>query len=163
MTSEEAEIFGVPSKDRKWFVRSDPAKVNILPPSDEATWMKLVSVRLDNGNETYPAGDNVQTVEPWSPPKTWDVHIDLLNAALDDIAKGMEGGQRYSSAPNAGPSAAWPVVQRHCPDRTEKQCRKIIQTWVKTGVLYNKAYHDKVERKTACIGLYVDPTKRPGK
>jgi hypothetical protein len=30
-------------------------------------WFRLVGVRLDNATETYPAGDEVQTVERWTP------------------------------------------------------------------------------------------------
>jgi len=62
-------------------------------------WFKLVGVRLGNGNKDYPDGDEVQTVEPWSPPKTWEgLSSEMLNAALNDIDAGMPNGQRYSCA-----------------------------------------------------------------
>jgi hypothetical protein len=83
-----------------------------------------------------------------------------LNAALTEIEVGMPNGQRYSDAPKADTRAAWPVVQRHCTDRTEAQCREIIKTWVKNRVLYNKDYDDPVDRKTR-KGLRLDPSKRP--
>jgi hypothetical protein len=161
--ADDAKLFGVPPEDRDLYLRLDNAKVNIARPSREATWFKLVGVRLNNGNEDYPSGDEVQTVEPWTPPKLWEsLYFAQLNAALTEIDAGLPKGQRYSSAPNAGARAAWPIVQRHCPDRTEEQCREMIRVWVKNGVLVNKGYHDKVARKVDCIGLYLDPTKRPG-
>jgi hypothetical protein len=32
----------------------------------------LVSVPLGNATPQYPNGDHIQTVEPWTPPKTWE-------------------------------------------------------------------------------------------
>ncbi|WGD51567.1 hypothetical protein QA641_40080 [Bradyrhizobium sp. CB1650] len=83
-----------------------------------------------------------------------------LNAALTEIEAGMPNGQRYSDASKASTRAAWTVVQRHCPDRTEVQCREIVRTWVRNGVLTNEDYNDPVERK-ARKGLRLDPEKRP--
>jgi hypothetical protein len=160
MTEEEASAFGVPPKDRDLYVRLDNAKVNLARPSREATWFKLVGVQIGNGNEDYPNGDDVQTVEPWTPPKTWDVSSDQLNAALTDLDSGMSNGQRYSDASAAAARAAWPVVKQYCPNRTEAQCRAIIKTWIKTGLLYHANYDDPVERKPR-KGLRVDNSKRP--
>ena len=64
--------------------------------------VQLVGVQLENGNDEYPNGDEVQTVEPWGPPKTWDgLSSETLNAALTKIDAGMQNGQRYSGAPTA--------------------------------------------------------------
>jgi hypothetical protein len=51
-------------------------------------------------------------------------------------------------------------VQRHCRDRTEPQCREIIKTWIKNGVLVAEDYDDPVERKPR-KGLSVCDAKRP--
>jgi hypothetical protein len=162
MTEQEAKAFGVKLEERNLYVRIDSAKVNLSPPSGDATWFKLVGVKLGNGNADYPNGDEVQTVVPWQPPKTWDgLSNAQLNAALTDIEAGLPNGQRYSDAGPATDRAAWRVVQRHCPDRTEPQCREIVKTWVRSGVLFNKSYDDPVDRKTR-QGLYVDAAKRPG-
>ena len=61
---------------------------------------------------------------------------------------------------NATDRAAWPIIQRHCPDRTEHQAREIIKTWVKSGLLIREKYDDPVERKPR-YGLRVDNSKRP--
>jgi hypothetical protein len=161
MSDPEGETFGIPAEERRLYVRLDSSKVNIAPPSGEATWFKLVGVRLDNGTPDYPAGDEVQTVVPWHPPKTWDgVTGAQTNAALDEIDAGFPNGQRFSDAPKATSRAAWVVVQRHCPDRTEPQCREIVRTWVKSGVLINEDYDDPIERKPR-KGLRVCAGKRP--
>jgi hypothetical protein len=161
MTEEEAKAFGVKPEERNLYVRLDSGKVNIAKPSGEATWFKLVGVTLGNGNAEYPNGDDVQTVVPWQPPKTWSgLSKDQLNAALTEIDAGLPNGQRYSDGPRAPTRAAWKVLQRHCPDRTEQQCREIIKTWVKNGVLFHENYDDPVDRKSR-KGLKLDPTKRP--
>jgi hypothetical protein len=162
MTEDEAKQFGIPAEQRALYVRLDSSKVNIAPPSGEATWFKLVGVPLDNRTADYPNGDDVQTVERWHPPETWEnVTVAQLNAALTDIDAGLPNGQRFSGASAArGERAAWPVVQRHAPDRTEPQCREIIRTWIKNGVLTEEEYDDPIERKLR-KGLHVCQDKRP--
>jgi AAA domain len=161
MSEQEAKAFGISPEERARYIRLDNAKINLAPPARTAIWFKLVGVRLENGDEEYPNGDEVQTVEPWSPPKTWEgLSSGALNTALTEIDAGMPNGQRYSGASSARKRAAWTVVQKHCPDRTEAQCREIIRTWVSNGVLYEDEYDDPVERKTR-KGLRLDATKRP--
>jgi hypothetical protein len=161
MSESEAQQFGIPIEQCRLYVRLDSGKVNIAPPSSGATWFRLVGVQLDNGNDIYPAGDNVQTVERWHPPETWGgVTTAQLNAVLTDIEAGMENGQRYTQGNRTVARSAWPIVQRHCPDRTEPQCREIIRTWLKNGVLDTFEYDDPVERKPL-KGLSVCNAKRP--
>ena len=85
----------------------------------------------------------------------------MLNAALTEIDNGMSNGQRYTDKGGGrGPRAAWRVVQKHCADRTEGQCREIIRTWITNGVLYEAEYDDPIERKPR-KGYRLDTTKRP--
>jgi hypothetical protein len=161
MSEDEAKAFGVPAESRALYVRLDSGKVNIAPPSEQATWFKLVGVSLGNATEDYPAGDDVQTVERWYPPETWSgVSAAQLNAALSELAAGLETGQRYTEGNKTVARSAWPVVQRHCPDRNESQCREIIKTWVKNGVLVSEDYDDPIERRPR-KGLFVCDAKRP--
>jgi hypothetical protein len=162
MTEDEAKTFGISEHERYLYIRLDPAKVNIVPKAQRATWFKLVGVPLNNGTDVYPNGDQVQTIEPWSPPDTWaDLSTASLNAALTEIDDGMSNGQRFSDASAAQDRAAWKVVQRHCPGKTEGQCREIVKTWLKTGVLYREEYDDPIDRKPRG-GLRVNASKRPG-
>lgn len=162
MSPEEAEKFGLTEAQRKHLVREDSAKVNIAPPSDEATWFELVGVPLGNGTDAYPKGDNIQIVKPWTPPKMLDGTDSLiLNEILSSIDKGLPNGQRYSDANRAGEGrAAWRVVQQYLPDKPEGACRAIINAWVKSGLLYREEYHDPIQNKDR-EGLKVDATKRP--
>jgi hypothetical protein len=161
MSADEAMAFGTPEEDRHFYFRMDKAKVNITPPGRKATWFRLVSVPLGNGTELYPHGDNVQTVELWTPPDTWaDLDTDLQNRILDEIDAGLPGGVRFSDAPAARERAAWRVVVIHAPNKTEAQAREIIKTWVKSRVLRKDTYDDP-KRREPVDGLFVNPDKRP--
>ena len=161
MSEDEAKAFGINPEERTAYIRLDKGKVNLAPPARIAEWFKLVGVRLDNGNDEYPNGDEVQTVEPWKPPKIWDgLASATLNAALTEFDNGMPNGQRYTDAPAATDRAAWRALQKHCPGRTEAQCREIIRAWVKNGVLYHGEYDDPIDRKKR-KGLKLDSAKRP--
>jgi hypothetical protein len=162
MSEEEAQTFGIGVADRRQYVRLDPAKVNIVPGTQTATWFRLVGVPLGNGTPEYPNGDVVQTVETWTPPDTWgDVPVAILNVILSEIDRGLDNGQRYSNNSTAKERAAWKVVERHCPGKPEGQCRKMITTWISTGVLLEEPYDDPIRRDKA-IGLRVNATKLPG-
>ena len=160
MSDEERDTFGLSEAERRSLVRLDSGKVNIAPPSVDARWFKIVGVALGNGNALYPQGDEIPVAEPWQPPDVWrELSASIINRILDDIEEGPALGRRYSDAPNADDRAAWPVVQRHLPHATEKQCRQIIKTWKQNQMIKVRGYDDPVERKPR-KGLFV--VKRPG-
>ena len=162
MAAEEAELFNVPDADRRLIIRVDSAKVNIARPAADARWFKLVGVPLSNGTALYPNGDEVQTVEPWEPPDFWRaITPSVANQILDQIEAGFDGGRRYSPAPQAKERAAWPLVQKAVPGLTEKQAKAIIASWLKSGLLESRKYHDLQSYKDES-GLFVSPGKRPG-
>jgi hypothetical protein len=110
----------------------------------------------------YPNGDEVQTVELWAPPETWaEMNNALLNSILTEIDKGVPDGTFYTAAPNASARAAWQVVCRLAPQKTEVQAREIIRTWIRNGLLIKFEYKNSASRKSA-TGLRVDNIKRPG-
>jgi AAA domain len=148
MTEAERDAFNLTEEERRLLFRVDSAKVNLAPPSASAQWFRLVGVRLDNGDDTYPNGDEVQTVERWAPPRLFEGFSTAdLNKALDRLRAGMGDGRLYSVAPSAKDRAAWRVLQDVCPGQSEKPCRKIIATWVKNKVLTIGEYYDEKERK----------------
>jgi hypothetical protein len=161
MGDDEANTYGIKPDERRAYVRLDNAKVNLVPGTAPAAWFKLVGVTLGNGTDLYPHGDEIQTVLPWKPPELWaDLSTTALNAALTEIDTGLPSGQRYSDVPAAKSRAAWRVLQRHCPSKTEAQCREMLKTWVDNGVLYREPYDDPIDRKSR-IGLRLDTSKRP--
>jgi hypothetical protein len=161
MALGEAEMFGIPEESRRSLVRMDSAKVNIAPASAEAKWFRLVGEKLGNGTDAYPNGDEVQTVEPWTPPNMWDgLDHFVLNRILDVLDRGLDNGQRYSDANAADKRAAWRAVEAQA-GRTERQSKAIIAAWIKSGTLFRQDYKDPTDHKVR-TGLYVDATKRPG-
>ena len=120
-------------------------------------------MQLGNGTTDYPNGDEVQTVEPWTPPDVWaKVSTALANEIFDLIEAGNAKGQRYSAAAQAGTDrAAWRVVKVKATDLTEKQCRRLIDTWLTKGLLETRPYDDPIRRKQE-NGLFVNDAKRPG-
>lgn len=162
MTSDEAQMLGVPEEERRQLVRVDQAKVNLVPGSTAARWFRLVSVSIGNITADYPNGDSIQVAEPWTPPDMWrDLSPALCCRIIDEIDGGMPEGERYSGAPAARARGAWNVVLGHAPKLTEKQARKVIATWLRNGVLEEREYHSATERKDV-KGLFANPAKRPG-
>jgi hypothetical protein len=160
MSEPEAEQFGINLDVRKCYMRLDKAKANIVR-AVKARWFKLVSVRLNNADSVYVEGDEVQAIEQWQPPETWEgAEPETLNAILDALAAGLPDGRRYSDHSKAKGREAWQVVQKHCPGKQEAQCREMIRQWIKAGVLVEKDYDDPAARKPR-KGLFVDNEKRP--
>ena len=162
MSEDEARIFGIAADDRWSYVRLDSAKVNITTRSAKPAWFQLVGVPIGNATDLYPHGDTVQTVEPWTPPDVWkDLSIELLNRILTEIDGGLPDGNRYTHASNAEERAAWKIVVKHAPNKTETQAREVIKMWMKNGVLVSEDYENPKTRKPV-KGLRVDDSKRPG-
>jgi hypothetical protein len=161
MSEDEGKNFGLSEAERRYFIRMDSGKVNIAPPSEDATWFRLIGVRIGNGNEKYPNGDEIQTVERWTPPPLFaDVSRPIINDILNEIDKGLPDGNRYSQAGAAKERAAWKVIVKHLPDKTEKQAQAMVRCWVKSGLLVEDAYTNPAQRRPV-QGLRVDNSKRP--
>jgi AAA domain len=153
MSKDEAGTLGIAEAERFAYVRMDKGKVNIVPPSRKAVWFHLVGVSLGNENEMYKSGDEVQAVESWFPPDMWkDLSDEQIDRILAEIDKGLEDGSRYSDAPTAKTRAAWKVVVKHVPKKTEQQAREIIRKWVEVKVLLSEDYHNSQTRKSE-LGL----------
>ena len=151
MNADEARTFSIPENERRSYVRIDSGKVNIAPPLRDAKWFQIVGVDLRNSNPDYPSGDNVQTVVPWTPPDVWEgATEDIRQRILEEIDAGVpeasalkgKPGSRYSRHHNAGWRIAWPVVQRHLPDKSEDHCKKMVNDWVSSGALIEDDYTD---------------------
>jgi len=74
MSEEEASKAGV--ENRRLFFRTDNGKANLAPPSDQATWHKLIGVPLHNGAMGLD-GDVVGVVTAWD----WPNHMDGVSVA----------------------------------------------------------------------------------
>jgi hypothetical protein len=162
MSDKERDLSNVTPDEQRRLVRLDSAKVNIVPPAGETRWFRLVGVALNNGTSDYPNGDEVQTVEPWTPSTALSkITVGTANAILDDIDRGLDNGSRYSAAPQAGKRAASLVVQKHVPDLTPEQAKQVIKGWVGNGILRVDDYVDP-DRREKRKGLFANDDKRPG-
>ena len=149
MSEDEAQAMGVSDAERRRLIRMDSAKVNICPATD-AKWFRLIGVKLGNGDTAspYPHGDEVQTVKVWLPPDAWQgIDAALQKLILADIEAGLPDGSHYSAAKQATDRAAWNVVLKHAPDKTEAQARIIIKAWLKNETLVEFTYQDEKARK----------------
>jgi hypothetical protein len=154
MTEDEASTHGIAAEDRGAYIRLDRAKVNLIGRAGKPEWFQLIGVPIDNATTEYPAGDTIQVVVPWAPTSPWaDISDETVKTVLDDIERGLldeqgkPNGQRYSNAPKAVDRAVWPVVQKHCPNKTEAQCRTIIHKWLEIGLLVSEDYVDPIQRR----------------
>lgn len=162
MSPDEAQALGVTEADRRRLIRMDSGKVNIAPPMAEAKWFQLVGVPLGNGTDLYPSGDEVQTVETWTPPDTWaGITNHIANAILSEIDAGLPDGNRYSDHHNAADDrAAWRVVVKHAPGKPEGQAKQVIAGWLKNGALERRD-HDNPTTRHKGKALFLNPAKRP--
>ena len=160
MSKDEADTYGLSPDERATLIRLDSAKVNLVRRSAQARWFRLVSISIGNATDLYPHGDEIQTVESWTPPDTFaQLTTATINAILDRIETGPSDGGRYSPAPNAKERAAWPLVREFCPGLSDKQAKYVITTWLKTGVLIKRPHEDPKDRHKHA-SLFVG--KRPG-
>jgi len=91
--------------------------------------------------EMYPHGDDVQAVEPWTPPDIMGGMSDEeMQQILDKIDKGFPDGSRYTNVSSAKTRAAWKVVVDVLPEKNEQQAREIIKTWISKKVLEHRTY-----------------------
>ncbi|HEY7415449.1 MAG TPA: AAA family ATPase, partial [Ktedonobacteraceae bacterium] len=148
MSEKEGTTYKIPEELRRRLVRMDSGKVNITPPMHLAKWYELIGVKLGNSTELYPNGDEVQAIRQWTPPNTY-IDDSTTERILADIQAGLPDGNRYSSAPNSEERAAWKVVVKHEPAKSEGQAREIIKTWIKEGVLVSQEYPNPKTRKPA--------------
>jgi hypothetical protein len=131
-----------------FYFRIFNGKRNFAPPAEVSDWFEIKSVDLRNG-------DNVGVVTTWAYPaiKT-GITPEAADRILTEIGRGLENGQRYSNDNAATTRAAWKVVQKHCPDKPPKECKRIIANWLKQDLLYEAEY-DNPLRNNKQTGLYV--------
>lgn len=157
MAAEEASRLGVPEKDRWQYVRVDNAKLNLAPPPDDAMWLKLSGVSLNNATDTRQA-DNVQTVHRWEPPSPWaEFPMSMVTRILDRLAKGPGNGEQYYLTGGTSDRWAGHVIIEEAA-KTEGQTKAIIAAWKKSGLLEATRYVSTADRKERA-GMMVNQGK----
>jgi AAA domain len=119
-----------------FYFRAFSGKRSFAPPADQSNWFKRENIELANG-------DNVGVATPWEYPASQEnVAPEIVERVITEIGYGMPHGQRFSNHNSATKRAAWPIVQKHCSNKTEEQCRQMISAWIQQGLLYEEEYRD---------------------
>jgi AAA domain len=158
MGDKEAEELGIADPAlRRSLVRIDTGKANRAPP-DAATWIKLESQSLDNGDGLKPA-DFVGVATLWEKPDvfhgltTWHLYMVQQGIAAGDWRESVQAkdwvGHLVASV--AGLSA----------EADKGRIKAIIRTWRKNGALAVETRPDKNgdERPFVIVGDPVDASQ----
>ena len=144
MTQKEAEGAGLESHKGYFQVFDD--KNNLAPADENATWFRMVSVPLPNG-------DNVGVVEPWTYPRAF---AGVSTADLIAVQQAVAGkGFRQSS--QAKDWAGYAVGEVLGLDMSVTANRKrvsiMIKTWIANGVLDAVELPDKDRKLRPCVDV----------
>jgi hypothetical protein len=149
-----ARELGIEEGDRWRYVRVDSAKVNIAPAAATAKWFRLVGVPLGNASIVYPSGDEVQTVEPWTPVDlTALVNDEDLRCAILAEIENAPSRALYSAHPNSGQRHVFQVFKRRLPEITKKQTEKIANAWIEERHLRYVQFQDDKSRPRQGLAL----------
>ena len=139
MTKEEGASAGIDANQVWRYQREYASKDNLAPPNLENSWLHMVTVKLDNGDE-------VGVLEPWQWPDAFeDVPTWMIRICQEAIAQG-----EYR-ADSRSPEWVGYVIAAQLDWDAEDEQRKgflktIIDEWVKNGVLRLEERPDKKRR-----------------
>lgn len=170
MTADEATAIGVEQTERHLYVRYDDAKANQSLKTDTARWLRKKTVVLNNGIGLQEP-DEVGALVPWMPPDAFDgLSLASIGMVLDRVEEGMTDssgavtGVRFTASAKGGSkdSGRWVgCLFMELLGMKEAQAKKVIGTWLATGVLVEQNYHCP-ERRRDRAGLFAPYDKRPG-
>ena len=169
MDEKEAELYEVEDDDRNRYLRFDDAKANVSLVTFGAKWFEKKTFLLPNGTETEPA-DEVGVLAAWKPKTTYEkLPIQILNNILTAIDYGVVDeagrptGDRFVRTRRGRNSNRWAghVLMAHVAG-PEKEAQKLLNKWVKTGLLIEVAEPTATSRGADRPGLKVNNAKRPG-
>jgi hypothetical protein len=162
MTEAEAEDLGIDPETRLQYVRLDDAKANMAPRAPKASWFHLSNVTLDNADETYTHGDQVVVIEAWQAPddELATAPNSDLNAALDAIRDGPKPGSLYRASKQGGGVNWVGAVLCDMFRTSEKEAKRMIAAWLKSGLLYEEEYYHPVWKRRVS-GVHVRAELRP--
>lgn len=154
MSSEEAQRLSVADKDRWRFVRVDSAKLNLAPPPENAVWLELTGVDLENAAEGRES-DNVQTVVRWEPPSAFsDMSVNAVVRVLDRLRNGPGNNEQFYLT--GGTTGRWAgLVIMAETGKTVEQAKRIIAVWKRSGLIKSARYDSPADRKERS-GMEVD-------
>jgi hypothetical protein len=167
MSEEEADGNEIDEERRFDYVRYDDGKANYSRKDGNAKWFEKVSREVGNATGFLPS-DEVGVLLAWKPPDGMDgITVNDLNAALDQIDRGIENEQGVATGQLFSPTAAGASNARWCGHAlmelgiSEKTAKKLIAKWIKTKVLEVVEYTDPKQRRPR-KGVRSNLNNRPG-
>jgi hypothetical protein len=155
MSAEDAERLEIDPAERWRYVRVGHGKANMSPPADAATWRRLASVTLDNGDALHP-GESVGVVTKWTPPRAFDgVTVEAAQRVRRALAA---ANHALGEARKSDKSPQWAgliVAEALGIDGESKavraRVRDLIATWLASGVLAETTGRDASRELVACL------------
>lgn len=141
MTKEEAQKLGVPEGEAFRYVRINSGKQNMAPPISAASWVRLMSCQLPNG-------DSVQVPAAWTPPcpttNVTDVDLERVQAA---IAARQPNGEPWRMSAQAkerwGGIAIADVLDLDLARPNDvHRTKELIKAWTRDGTLKQGSWRD---------------------
>lgn len=124
MDETEAKALGVPTEDRRWFVRLDDAKSNITAPANKITWLKLKSIHINNGSGLFIEGDSVGVLNHISADEIMTEFEDQNQAEYEKIMNHLVQWMQFHNMSEAKMVNAVSELMRY-PDKFSYKKRKI--------------------------------------
>ncbi|TYB82304.1 AAA family ATPase [Maritimibacter fusiformis] len=166
MSAKEAGTFGVPQERRRSYFRVETGKAN-LSPAEDARWFQMVSVNLGNATLAYPQGDDVQTVERWTPPTAAGATVCDLAVVQVAVKAAIDAGMPpradpqskdwigYLIADKLGLSIGAPEAKDADladDERAERaRVKAMLRSWLRDGGLERFTAQDKHRQGRTCI------------
>lgn len=146
MTNTEADRLGISLEDRVKLFRVDFGKANLAPPATQATWRRLASISLGNGNDSRP-DDYVGVVTEFETPSALDglTANDLYNVQL--LVNDRPWRENVQSEDWVGHAVAETLGIEIDTEAGKARVKALLRTWLKSGALVVARRIDGTTRK----------------
>lgn len=135
MTADEAKGGNIPVEERRSYIRIDRGKYNLTPPPDVASWIKLQSVPLANG-------DNVGVVTPFEYRRVSEIRVngEDIRRCLKALAEGgpWRADPRATDERWVGIAIASALVRDLSNDQVRRGIVQLQKKWTQIGILREK-------------------------
>ena len=170
MTAEEALIYGITEEERHQYLRFDDAKANLSLVTFAARWFTKKTVTLPNGGDDDEPPDEVGVLMPWAPTSIFArISNALANTMLDQIEMGVPGkdgkpsGEPYTKSRRGEGNKRWAGRVIHgLVDCTDDEAQKMIEAWLKSGLVTEVEAVTSSSKGKVRKGLVVNNSMRPG-
>lgn len=144
MSKQDAARFAIPEADRRSYVRIDNGKNN-LAPAENARWVKLVNVWLDNATNDR-TGDGVGVVTPWQPPAP----MEICTAAQEMEILAQIDGQNYREDAQVREGWVGDAIAEKLsldPSRDKPAIKRLVKAWLDRGIIVSVKKYNSVAKK----------------